>query len=337
MYTPPIKHELHSSYSNALKREWQEDATKITSSNLMYPIFIVDGINQKQDILALPGQSRWSIDRLPELLDPLVKKGLKSILLFGVPQHLIKDAIGSSATSSTQPVVQSAIELIRKKYGENIIIACDLCLCAYTDHGHCGILQANGLIDNQRSIDRLAEIGLSYAKAGADIIAPSDMMDGRIGAIKHILAKNNLKHVSVMSYAIKFASCFYGPFRDAAASAPASGDRKKYQLPPGGNGLALRALERDIEEGADFVMVKPGMPYLDLVRQAKDSCNVPIAIYHVSGEYAMLYHAASKGAFDLRAAVTEALTCFRRAGATIIITYFTPDILDWLSSSSSKL
>lgn len=313
-------------------RTWQADTTEFKAEHLMYPIFIVDGEGQKQEIPALPGQYRWSIDRLSELLSPLVAIGLTSVLLFGVPQHLPKDDTATAATTTASPV-QPAIAFIKKKY-PSLLVACDVCLCAYTSHGHCGILHPDGSIDNQRSIDRLADVALSYAQAGCDLISPSDMMDGRIGAIKAVLARNNLKHVAVMSYAVKFASCFYGPFRAAAGSAPAFGDRKRYQLPPGGRGLALRALKRDLSEGADIVMVKPGLPYLDLVREAKNSCDVPVAVYHVSGEYAMLWWAAEKGAFDLHTAVAEVMTCFRRAGVTVIITYFTPMLLQALNRSS---
>jgi len=269
------------------------------------------------------------VSRLKELLDPLVQKGLPAILLFGVvSKKENKNDRGSYADSDDSPVIK-AIKFIRHTY-PNLFVACDLCLCAYTIHGHCGILHKDGQINNPESVARLAEVALNYARAGAHMIAPSDMMDGRIGAIKEILVKNDLHHVAVMSYAAKFASCFYGPFRDAADSAPAFGDRRSYQLPPGARSLALRAVKRDLEEGADFVMVKPAGLYLDLIRETKNMSNVPVACYHVSGEYAMLWHAAKAGAFDLRTAVIEALTGMRRAGADIIITYYTPRLLDWL-------
>jgi porphobilinogen synthase len=254
----------------------------------------------------------------------------------------VKDGRGSLADDpATSPVVR-AIPIIRKRF-PSLYIACDLCLCAYTEHGHCGVMNkiedgtAGGCggwaIDNQASIDRLGQIALAYAKAGAHMIAPSDMMDGRIGAIKAALASDKSaleSRVAVMSYAAKFASCFYGPFRDAAKSGMSFGDRSLYQLPAGGKGLAKRAVERDLAEGADFVMVKPGMPYLDIVRETADISPVPVAVYQVSGEWAMLHHAAAAGALDLKKAVMESLLAFKRAGAVLVLSYFTPQVLKWL-------
>ncbi|KAJ1560728.1 hypothetical protein HK096_007449, partial [Nowakowskiella sp. JEL0078] len=230
------------------------------------------------------------------------------------------------------PVIR-AIELFRKEF-PNVLVACDLCLCAYTDHGHCGLIHKDGTIDNVASITRLAQVAVNYAKAGCQVIAPSDMMDGRIGAIKQALLENGLSNtVAVMSYSAKFASVFYGPFRDAACSAPSSGDRKNYQLPPISRGLARRATDRDIGEGADVIMVKPGYPYLDIVRDLKEAYpDYPLAIYQVSGEYAMLCHAAKNKVFDLKAGVLEGLEGALRAGANILITYFTPMLLDHLNS-----
>ena len=214
----------------------------------------------------------------------------------------------------------------------SLTLAVDLCLCGYTSHGHCGILKTAGTIDNESSIQRLAEIALNLAQDGAHIIAPSDMMDGRVGAIKEILSNNNLgSSVAVLSYSSKFASCFYGPFRDAAQSAPSSGNRRAYQLPVVSTGLAVRAAERDVIEGADMLMVKPAGPFLDIVKEIKQRFpHHPLAVYQVSGEYAMLWHGARANAFDLRTAVIESLTGMRRAGADILITYFTPQLLDWL-------
>jgi porphobilinogen synthase len=235
-------------------------------------------------------------------------------LLFGVPSsNIVKDNRGSEADNLNGPVIQ-AIQLFRKEF-PSVLVACDVCLCAYTDHGHCGLLTPTGL-DNQASIERLAEISLTFAKAGCQLIAPSDMMDGRIRAIKDILLSNGYgSRVAVMSYSAKFASAFYGPFRDAACSSPSFGDRKCYQLPPGSRGLARRALVRDAQEGADFLMVKPGYPYLDIVRDAKELFpDIPIAIYQVSGEYAMLWHAAQNGVVDLKQGVLESLESGLRAG-----------------------
>lgn len=215
----------------------------------------------------------------------------------------------------------------------NLILACDICLCPYTDHGHCGILQSDGTIDNAASIRRLAVIALHYAQSGAHIVAPSDVMDGRVGAIKQALITAGLQgHCAILSYSAKFASAFYGPFREAALSAPAFGDRRCYQLPPGARGLARRAIRRDVEEGADMIMVKPGYPYLDVVRDAAEAWpEYPLAVYQVSGEYSMLYHAAqSHKLFDLKSAVMESVEAYVRAGCSIILTYWTPQLLKWL-------
>jgi len=312
-------------------RAWQSPNTAITAGNLMYPLFIVDEPDDIQPIASMPGQSRYGVNRLVEALEPLVKKGLKSVLLFGVPGKIVKDAAGSAADTPDSPVIV-AVQKLRKTFPD-LVVACDVCICPYSESGHCGFLRPDGTIDNEPSIKRLAEIAVTYAKAGCQIIAPSDMMDGRIGAIKKALFEANFGNkVSVMSYSAKFASSFYGPFRDAAKSAPSFGDRKCYQLPPGAIGLAERAVDRDVAEGADFLMVKPGMPYLDVCRLIKQKYPThPLAIYHVSGEYAMLYHAAQAGAFTLKAAVMEALESMRRAGCEILITYYTPHVLDWIN------
>jgi len=252
------------------------------------------------------------------------------VLLFGVltKEDTKKDPSGSIALDENSPVSRG-IKVLRKSFPDLLVIA-DVCLCGYTSHGHCGILNQDGTIDNGKSIEMLAEVALAYAKAGAHVVAPSDMMDGRIAQIKKLLNQNGLLgKVAVMSYAAKFASCFYGPFRDAAHSAPSFGDRKAYQLPPS-RGLALRAVQRDIEEGADFVMVKPAGPYLDIIKEVRDLVHTPVACYHVSGEYAMLWHAAKANCFDLKTAVFETLKGMRRAGADIIITYYTPRLLEWL-------
>ncbi|KAK8389724.1 hypothetical protein O3P69_009014 [Scylla paramamosain] len=302
----------------------------------MYPIFIVDEPDAVQPISSLPGVSRYGVNKLVDALTPLVQNGLSSVLLFGVPTNMPKDKTGTSADTPDTPVIV-AIRLLREAF-PNLVVACDVCLCAYTDHGHCGILNENGTIDNASSIKRLAQQATSYAKAGAQIVAPSDMMDGRIGAIKAELKAAGLSsQVSVLSYAVKFASSFYGPFREAAKSAPAFGDRRCYQLPPGSSGLAKRAAERDVEEGADMLMVKPGISYLDIVRQTKDSYpQHPLFIYQVSGEYAMLYHGSQAGAFNLRTTLMEVLTSMRRAGADVIISYYTPKILDWLKEDKNS-
>ncbi len=322
-YSVPEAHHLHPRYATEELRAREAEA-EVAAEDLVYPLFITDRPGAREPIDAMPGQYRWSVDRLEEVVAPLVRKDLRAVLLFGVPTGH-KDGRGSNADT---PVVE-AVRLLRKTLPDLQVIT-DVCLCAYTDHGHCGILKPDGTIDNEASIARLAEVATAYAEAGAHIVAPSDMMDGRVGAIKHALAVHGLGHVEVMSYAAKFASCFYGPFRDAAQSAPAFGDRRAYQLPPAARKLALDAVRRDIEEGADQVMVKPAGPYLDIIRETAEAVTVPVACYQVSGEYAMLHHAAAAGAFELRTAVMETLTGLRRAGAARLITYFAPRVLDWV-------
>jgi len=334
-FQPIARHMLHPSLAHPTIKKWQDEIT-LTADNLVYPIFVTDQDGAKEEIKALPGQFRWGPDRVEEHLGPLVQKGLSSVLLFGVISNKAKkDGRGTFADDDASPVMRTLPKL--KSKFPTLYLACDVCLCGYTDHGHCGILQNDGLIDNPPSIVRLAEIARAYARAGAHCIAPSDMMDGRIHAIKQELRKEHLDgQVSVMSYSAKFASCYYGPFREAAASGMAFGDRTKYQLPPPSRQLALRAMQRDVEEGADILMVKPGSFYLDLVRDAKDRYNLPVAIYQVSGEYAMLYHGAQAGAFSLKDGVMESLLCARRAGANIIISYFTPHVLDWLKGEMGQ-
>ncbi|ORX93407.1 delta-aminolevulinic acid dehydratase [Basidiobolus meristosporus CBS 931.73] len=320
---------LHSGYHHPVHRFWQQERL-LTKKALIYPIFVTDKPDAKEPINSLPGQYRWGINRLKEFLTPLVQKGLSSVIIFGVPVTVEKDAVGTRADDPEGPTIL-AVKLLRKEFPE-LLVCCDVCLCPYTDHGHCGVLNEDGTINNQASVQRIAEVSLSYAKAGCQVIAPSDMMDGRIKGIKQILIDNGISHrVSLMSYSAKFASAYYGPFREAANSKPNSGDRKCYQLPPNARGLARRAILRDVAEGADTIMVKPGTPYLDIVRDAKELApDHPIAIYHVSGEYASLWHAAQNGVFDLKTGVLESLEGAMRAGANIILTYYTPDLLDWL-------
>eukprot|EP00457_Paulinella_chromatophora_P010026 gb/GEZN01010112.1/.p1 GENE.gb/GEZN01010112.1/~~gb/GEZN01010112.1/.p1 ORF type:complete len:377 (-),score=14.75 gb/GEZN01010112.1/:59-1189(-) len=337
----PFTHLLHPSQSHPLVKSWNT-APSLQASQMMYPIFISDQAGVKEEIKSLPGQYRWGVDRLEELLDPLVEKGLRSVLLFGVlTGDSKKDATASWADRESSPVPRALLHL-RQKY-RSLLLATDVCLCGYTSTGHCCILDAEmakaGVlrIQNPASIERLAQIALSYAQYGAHMVAPSDMMDGRIGAIKHLLRGAGLEsQVPVMSYTAKFASVFYGPFRDAACSGMSFGDRSSYQLGSGSRGLALRALVRDVAEGADIVMVKPGGPYLDIVRDCRERVSVPIAIYQVSGEYAMLYHAAKAGAFGLEEGVLESLVCAQRAGADIFISYFTPLVLNHLAKCAQK-
>ncbi|KAM8872740.1 delta-aminolevulinic acid dehydratase [Synchiropus picturatus] len=326
----PAKSILHSGYFHPTLRYWQTCNTNLRADNLIYPIFITDSADAVEPISSLPGQARYGVNKLEEMLQPLVQKGLKCVLIFGVPAKLEKDDRGSAADSEETPAIL-AVRKIRSVFPD-LLVACDVCLCPYTSHGHCGILNEDGTLNNEASCLRLAEVAMAYAQAGCHIVAPSDMMDGRIAAIKQALRSNGLGNkVSVLSYSAKFASCYYGPFRDAAQSKPAFGDRRCYQLPPGSTGLAIRAVERDVQEGADMLMVKPGLPYLDVLREVKNKFPThPLAVYNVSGEFAMMWHGAQAGAFDLRSAVMEAMTAFRRAGADMIITYYTPQLLGWL-------
>ncbi|XP_030598461.1 delta-aminolevulinic acid dehydratase isoform X1 [Archocentrus centrarchus] len=326
----PAESILHSGYFHPTLRYWQTCIADLRPDNLIYPIFITDSADAVEPIGSLPGQARYGVNKLEGVLRPLVNNGLKCVLIFGVPAKIVKDERGSGADTDDTPAVL-AVKKIRSLFPE-LLVACDVCLCPYTSHGHCGILNDDGTLNNDASCLRLAEVALAYARAGCQIIAPSDMMDGRVRAIKQALISNGLGNkVSVLSYSAKFASCYYGPFRDAAQSKPAFGDRRCYQLPPGARGLAIRAVERDVREGADMLMVKPGLPYLDIIREVKDKFPThPLAVYNVSGEFAMMWHGAQAGAFDLKAAVMEAMTAFRRAGADIIITYYTPQLLTWL-------
>lgn len=318
--------ELRSGYAHLVTRAWHDPTTPETA-RIVYPLFVTDTDDAREPIAAMPGQFRWGINRLGEVLDPLVESGLRSVLLFGVPKEG-KDATGSGADAPNSPVLRALAWLKCNQPG--LLRMTDVCLCAYTSHGHCGILGERGEVENTATVSRLADIALHYARAGAQVIAPSDMMDGRIGAILRGLRAAGIADVAMMSYAAKFASAFYGPFRDAAQSRPASGDRRSYQLPPAAAGLAREAMLRDHAEGADFIMVKPAGSYLDILRDASALVPVPLAAYQVSGEYAMLHHAAAAGAFALKDAVLESWTAIRRAGASIVLSYFAKELLEWL-------
>ena len=300
-------------------------------SMLIYPLFITDQPDEETLIPSLPNQHRRGINRLAAHLDPLIAKGLRSVILFGVPTLAgTKDTFGTAADDPKGPVIK-AIKLLRRQYPDLFVVA-DVCLCEYTSHGHCGILRQDGSLNNQLSIERISDVAMAYAEAGAQCIAPSDMNDGRVRAIKLKLIEAGIAHkVVLMSYSAKFSGCMYGPFRDAAGSAPSFGDRKCYQLPPGGRGLARRAITRDIQEGADIIMVKPASSYLDIISDAKEiGKDMPVAAYQVSGEFAMIHAGAKAGVFDLKAIAFESTEGILRAGATIVVSYFTPDFLDWL-------
>jgi len=326
-----ISSQLHAGYSHPLARSWQAER-QLTKSMLIYPLFISDQDDEEVLVPSLPGQCRRGINKLVPFLEPLIHKGLRSVMLFGVPVAPgVKDALGTAADDPEGPVIRS-IQLLRQRF-PHLYISCDVCLCEYTSHGHCGILRDDGSLNNQLSVDRISDVAIAYARAGAHCVAPSDMNDGRIRAIKLKLIEEGIAHnTTLMSYAAKFSGCLYGPFRDAAGSVPSFGDRKCYQLPPGGRGLARRAIVRDINEGADIIMVKPAGQYLDIIADAKElGRDLPIAAYQVSGEFAMIHAAAKAGVFDLKAMAFESTEGILRAGATIVVSYFTPEFLDWLS------
>ena len=300
-------------------------------SMLIYPLFITDGPDDMILVPSLPGQHQLGLNKLVPFLEPLVRKGLRSVILFGVPMKPgSKDALGSAADDPEGPVIQ-AIRLLRRRFPQ-LFICTDVYSHRHTSHGHCGILRDDGSLNNQLSVDRISDVAIAYAKAGAQCVAPSDMNDGRIRAIKLKLIEEGIAHKTVlMSYSAKFSGCLYGPFRDAAGSAPSFGDRKCYQLPPGGRGLARRAITRDIGEGADIIMVKPASQYLDIISDAKElGRDMPVAAYQVSGEYAMIHAGAKAGVFDLKAMAFESMEGILRAGATIVVSYFTPEFRDWL-------
>jgi porphobilinogen synthase len=300
---------------------------------LIYPLFITDNPDEETLIPSLPGQHRRGLNTLVPFLTPLVRKGLRSVILFGVPlAPNAKDALGTAADDPEGPVIKG-IQLIRQHFPQLFIVT-DVCLCEYTSHGHCGILREDGSLNNAMSVERISDVAMAYAHAGAHCVAPSDMNDGRIRAIKLKLIESGLSHqVNLMSYAAKFSGCLYGPFRDAAGSCPSFGDRKCYQLPPGGRGLARRAIARDVGEGADIIMVKPASSYLDIISDAKEIArDLPIAAYQVSGEYAMIHAGAKAGVFDLKTMAFESTEGILRAGAGIVVSYFTPRFLEWLDS-----
>jgi porphobilinogen synthase len=291
--------------------------TELTPAHLVYPLFIEAGLRGRAPIAAMPGQDRLGLDALDAEAKELARLKVPAVLLFGLPAT--KDERGSGAWASDGIVQQSILRL--KDANPDLLVIGDVCLCEYTSHGHCGIVRPNGTVDNDASLPLLAETSVSLAEAGCDIIAPSDMMDGRIGVIRGALDSAGFAETPVLSYAAKFASAFYGPFREAADSAPAFGDRRGYQMDPANGRMAMDEVLTDIGEGADIVMVKPALPYLDLVRQVRDAVDVPVAAYNVSGEYSMLMAAANNGWLDGPRAIDETLTSIRRAGADIVITY----------------
>ena len=299
--------------------------TSLSIKDFVYPIFVVPGTNVKEEIPSLPGCYHQSVDVAVETAKKAAALGIPALEIFGLPEY--KDEIGSSAWDMTSPV-QRAMMAIKKAVPELLIVG-DVCLCQYTTHGHCGQLCGH-YVDNDATLLLLQKVAVSQAKAGADIIAPSDMMDGRVAAIRSALDDNGFANTTIMSYAAKYASAFYGPFRDAANSAPQFGDRKQYQMDPANSREAMKEIELDMEEGADIIMIKPALAYLDIVRMARDRINRPIAVYNVSGEYAMIKAAAQRGWIDEKRIVLESLTSMKRAGADIIISYFAPEVAQWL-------
>ena len=299
--------------------------TKLQLDDLVYPLFVIAGENIKNPISSMPGCYQLSIGNvLPEVRE-VVQLGIKAILLFGIPAH--KDAAATGAYDS-EGVVQMAIRAIKDEFPDLVIIT-DVCLCEYTDHGHCGVVQ-EGEVLNDVTLELLAKMAVTHAESGADIVAPSDMMDGRVAAIRNALDDEGLTDTILMSYSSKFASAFYGPFREAAESAPAFGDRKTYQMDPANGEEAVREALLDIEEGADMIMVKPAIPFLDVIHAVKQETKFPLAAYNVSGEYAMIKAAAANGWLDEQRAVLEAITGIKRAGADLIITYHAKDLATWL-------
>jgi porphobilinogen synthase len=301
--------------------------TDLAVSHLVYPMFVVASGPRRTPIAELPGIDHLSIDGAVEEAGIAQELGIPAVLLFGLPAA--KDELGSGAWDD-EGVIQLATRAIKHAHPDLLVIA-DLCLCEYTSHGHCGVLRPDGVVDNDQTLELLARTAVSQAEAGADAVAPSDMMDGRVGALRAALDDHGLSETPLIAYSAKFASAFYGPFRVAADSAPQSGDRKGYQMDPANALEAVREAKLDADEGADIVMVKPALPYLDVIRRVKDATGMPVAAYNVSGEYAMVKAAAAQGLMDERAAVLEALTGIRRAGADIVITYHAKDVARWLN------
>ena len=300
--------------------------TELSASHLVYPMFVVAGADRRTPIPSMPGIDHLSIDHAVEEAGAAHALGIPAVLLFGLPAA--KDEQGSGAYDD-EGIVQLATRAIKAAHPDLLVIA-DLCLCEYTSHGHCGVLRSDGVVDNDATLELLARTAVSQAQAGADAVAPSDMMDGRVGALRAALDEHGLTETPIVAYSAKYASAFYGPFREAADSAPATGDRRGYQMDPANGREAVREALLDAGEGADVLMVKPALPYLDIVRRLREETDLPIAAYMVSGEYAMIKAAAAQGLLDERAAVLEALTGIRRAGADIVITYHAKDVAAWL-------
>jgi porphobilinogen synthase len=299
--------------------------TRLSAAGLIYPMFVCPGQKVRQEVSSMPGVFQQSADQIVEECREVESLGIPGVILFGLPEK--KDARGMSSIAA-DGVVQRAIEAIRKAKLKLLVIT-DVCLCEYTDHGHCGVIE-DGEVANDATLDILAQQAVSHARVGADIVAPSDMMDGRVGVIREALDEHQFENISILAYAAKYSSGFYGPFREAAQSSPQFGDRRGYQMDPANAREALREVEMDLDEGADMVMVKPALPYLDIIRRVRDEFDVPVAAYNVSGEYSMVKAAVQKGWLDEQRVVTEILTGIQRAGAEIILTYHAKDAARWL-------
>jgi porphobilinogen synthase len=321
-----------SSYFDRHRRLRSSDAMRnlvrenhLSAHDFIYPIFVVEGVGKKTEITSMPGVFHLSLDLLKEEIEEVVALGIQSIILFGVPDH--KDEVASQAYHE-HGIVQQATRKV-KEWAPNLVVIADTCLCQYMTHGHCGIVE-NGEVQNDSSLSLLIKTAISQVEAGADIIAPSNMMDGFVAAIRQGLDESGFAHIPIMSYAVKYASSFYGPFRDAAHSAPQFGDRKTYQMDPANTRQALREAASDVKEGADFLIVKPAMAYMDIIRQVRDQFTLPVVAYNVSGEYSMIKAAAANGWIDEKTLTLEMLTGLKRAGVDLIITYFAKDAVRWL-------
>ncbi len=316
--------------------------TRLSPRDFIYPIFVKDGIDQPEPIEAMPGQYRWPVDKVSEIVSKALELGVHNVLLFGIPKE--KDELGSSAYSS-DGVVQRAVRKIKKEFGNEVVVHTDVCLCHYTSHGHCGLLakkcveeRCEYVVDNDPTLELLGKVAVSHAEAGADVVAPSSMMDGMVRAIREALDRAGFTDVAIMSYAAKYASAFYGPFRAAADNAPSHGDRRTYQMDPRNGEEALKEVNLDIEEGADILMVKPALAYLDVIKRVKDTFPYyPLAAYNVSGEYSMVKAAASQGLVDEKKITLEILHSIKRAGANIIITYHALEAAEWLREGLDQL
>jgi len=313
--------------TSALREMFRE--TTLSVSDFIYPLFIVEGDNIRNEISSMPGQFQLSIDQAVRECEELQRLGINSVILFGIPNE--KDEAGSEAYAA-DGIVQKTLRAVKAQFPDLVVIT-DVCLCEYTSHGHCGVIE-NSDVDNDRTLELLVKEAVSHAECGSDIIAPSDMMDGRVGAIRQALDEKGYTQIPIMAYSAKYSSAFYGPFREAAESAPQFGDRKSYQMDLGNSDEAMREIALDIQEGADMVMVKPALSYLDVIRRAKDNFGLPIAAYNVSGEYSMIKAAAERGWLDGEKVMLETLTSIKRAGADVIITYFAKDAAKLLNRSA---